>query len=114
MGINKNELLSKIKAKRTTIHLDSLDADITLKGLPAGDVLNLTEQLNRKQINQNDFTFEMIVLSVIDDNGEPLFDLDMAKELDVEVLTEIAEAVAKYNKLDTKKVATENLKKVGK
>jgi len=113
MGINKNDLLLKIKAKRTTLHLDSIDADVILKGLPSGEVLSLSEKLNKKVITQEQFTFKMISLSVVDDEGELIFDIDTVKELDVEMLTELAEAIAKYNHLDTKG-AIENLKKATK
>lgn len=108
--LNRDDLLAKLKSANKSVHIESLDADILLRELPAGEVLHLTEQFNNKEISQEDFTFELIASSMIDEDGKKLLTVEEAKELPMAVLTEIIKAIAEYNNLDIEK-AKDNLKK---
>jgi hypothetical protein len=113
MTLSKQEILAKMKSAKKAVYIKSWDAEIYLKELPAGEVLALTKQMKDGTLSNEEFTFYLIVMSVVDEAGEKVFTLDEAKGLSVAVLTELAEAVSAYNGMGTKAIedAKEELKK---
>lgn len=111
--INREEFLSKVKAGNKIVHIESIDADIIIRPLPASEVLRLSENVSEGNLSQEDFTFFLIVSSVIDDEGAKLFTVEDIKDLPIGLVTELAKSVAEINNLNTEE-AKDSLKKIQK
>jgi len=111
--LSRDEILRKSLAKKVTIHVVSLDGEVNLKQLSSSQVMGLTEKYQNGELTQEDYTYAIVVMSVIDDDGLPVFDDVNIKEMSVEVMTELAQAIGQLNNLDVERAkADANLKKV--
>lgn len=107
--LNREDIL-KLSRKISLVNIESL-GNVYLKALPAGVVIELSKKLNDGQITQEEFTYQLIVTSVVDKDGNSILSVDDAKEISVDALKELTDKIAEFNKLDTTK-AREELKKI--
>jgi len=108
--LNKSEFMNVAKRKVRDVEVPEWDAIITIKSLSAKVVLECQEYL--KKGDQSSFAFALFANSVIDENGNPMFTIEEAEELDYTVLDRLVLEIMDLNNIapDMVKKARESLK----
>lgn len=106
MSINK---LALLKPKTTDIPVKEGQVTVTVRALPAKFVLDL----KGRELSDSDF-YEIIALSVLDDDGQQMMTAEEAARLDFVTMNELAIGIMDFNNLSMEAVkrAKESLKKV--
>ena len=82
MPLNREALLKKINSRKT-FFIKSLGDEVLLRELSGKEVLDLTDRQEKGELSMSDYTFELIMASVVDEKDEPLLDRELAEKLGV-------------------------------
>ncbi len=113
MALSRDEILKASRPKVTPVQMKTIGGEVLLRQLSSSEVLGLNEKFSAGELSEENYTYAIVRLSVVDDDGNAVFDESTVKDVIVEVMTELATEIAKYNNLDIKKAeAAAALKKV--
>lgn len=110
--LSREDFLKMIKPVTKDIEISEWEKTISIRKLTAKIVLNLLEMLNDDK-TKADYPFELVVQSVVDDNGKPLFKLEEVYDIEFGIVDRIVLEIMDFNKMNPEAVkqARENLKK---
>jgi hypothetical protein len=109
-NFNKNAFLSQTKRKVREVFLPDYDEPITLKSLSAGVVLECQQYLLKG--DQAKFGYALVLNSILDEDGKPVFTMEELTEMDYTVLDRLVLEAMDLNNIapDIVKQAREKLK----